>query len=195
MRVIGGKARGRQLKSVPGKQTRPITDRVKEAVFNILAGEVEGARVLDLFGGTGAVGIEALSRGAEHATFVEIANKPYRVLRENLRLTGFEAQATTVRGDAFAFLRGRPEEPYDIVYIAPPQYKGMWRKALEMLDERPYWVAEDGLVIVQIDPREREDVSLAHFALERERRYGDTLILFFRKVTDITEAPTQPDDE
>ena len=181
MRVIGGSARGRTLKSIPGKDTRPITDRVKEALFNILAGEVEGARVLDLFGGTGAVGIEALSRGASHATFVEISPRAFRVLRENLRLTGFEDRARTVRGDAFAFLRGKPEDPYDIVYIAPPQYRGMWRKALEMLDERPEWVAEEGLVIVQIDPREREEVSLRSFALEQERRYGDTLLLFFRK--------------
>ena len=181
MRVIGGSARGRTLKSIPGKDTRPITDRVKEALFNILAGEVEGARVLDLFGGTGAVGIEALSRGASHATFVEISPRAFRVLRENLRLTGFEDRARTVRGDAFAFLRGKPEEPYDIVYIAPPQYRGMWRKALEMLDERPDWVAEEGLVIVQIDPREREEVPLRSFTLEQERRYGDTLLLFFRK--------------
>ncbi len=183
MRVIGGKARGRQLKSVPGKQTRPITDRVKEALFNILAGDVEGARVLDLFGGTGSVGIEALSRGARHVTFVEIAGKPYRVLKENLRLTGFEDQATTIRGDAFTFLRGEPEEPYDIVYIAPPQYKGLWRKALELLDERPEWVAEEGWVIVQIDPRELEDVPLRHFRLVRKRRYGDTLLLFYERVT------------
>ena len=182
MRVIGGKARGRQLKSVPGKQTRPITDRVKEALFNILAGDVQGARVLDLFGGTGAVGIEALSRGARHVTFVEIAGKPYRVLKENLRLTGFEDFATTVRGDAFAFLRGNPDEPYDIVYIAPPQYKGMWHKALEMLDERPDWVTEGGLVIVQIDPRERKTISLRHFRLRDERRYGDTLLLFYERI-------------
>ncbi len=183
MRVIGGSARGRTLKSIPGKQTRPITDRVKEALFNILAGEVEGARVLDLFGGTGAVGIEALSRGAAHATFVEISGKAYRVLRENLRLTDFTDRAQTIRGDAFAFLRGQPDAPYDIVYIAPPQYRGMWKKALEMLDERPEWVAEDGLVIVQIDPREKEPVALRHFRQEQERRYGDTVLLFFRKVT------------
>ncbi len=190
VRVIGGSARGRVLKSIPGKETRPITDRVKEALFNILAGEVEGARVLDLFGGTGAVGIEALSRGAAHATFVEISPRAYRVLRENVRMTGFEDRARTVRGDAFAFLRGRPDAPYDIVYIAPPQYRGMWRKALEMLDERPDWVADEGLVIVQIDPREQEPLSLRHFTLEQERRYGDTLLLFFRKRASASAPPS-----
>ncbi len=187
VRVIGGEARGRTLKSVPGKGTRPITDRVKEALFNILAGEIEGARILDLFGGTGSVGIEALSRGARAATFVEKAAKAYRVLRQNVKTVGFEDRAQVVHGDAFVFLRGEPEEPYDIVYIAPPQYKGMWRKALEMLDERPQWVAEDGLVIVQIDPKERQRVELRHFDLEQERRYGDTLLLFWRK-------RAQPDD-
>ncbi len=190
VRVIGGSARGRVLKSIPGKETRPITDRVKEALFNILAGEVEGARVLDLFGGTGAVGIEALSRGAAHATFVEISPRAYRVLRENVRMTGFEDRARTVRGDAFAFLRGQPDAPYDIVYIAPPQYRGMWRKALEMLDERPDWVADEGLVIVQIDPREQEPLSLRHFTLEQERRYGDTLLLFFRKRASASTPPS-----
>ncbi len=194
MRVIGGTARGRTLKSIPGKQTRPITDRVKEALFNILAGEVEGARVLDLFGGTGAVGIEALSRGAAHATFVEISAKAYRVLRENLRLTGFEDRATTVKGDAFVFLKGTPEEPFDMVYIAPPQYKGMWRKALEMLDARPEWVADDGLVIVQIDPREWEEIELRHFQVEQQRRYGDTLLVFFRKQDRSSSQSMQPDD-
>ncbi len=181
MRVISGKAKGRTLKSVPGKGTRPITDRVKEALFNILGAEVEGARILDLFGGTGAVGIEALSRGAAHVTFVERAGKAYRVIRENLRLTGLEEGARTVRGDAFAFLRGTPQAPYDIVYVAPPQYKGMWKKALELLDERPQWVADHGLIIVQIDPREREDMELKHFRLEQERSYGDTVLQFWRK--------------
>lgn len=192
MRVIGGTARGRTLKSLPGKVVRPITDRVKEALFNILSGEVEGARFLDLFGGTGAVGIEALSRGAAHATFVEISPRVYRVLKENLQLTGVADRAEAIRGDAFAFLRGKPAAPYDIVYIAPPQYRRMWRKAVELLDEKPEWVAEGGLVIVQIDPREKEPVHLQHFTLEQERRYGDTLLMFFRK-----KAPeaTQADGE
>lgn len=193
MRVIGGTARGRTLKSIPGKQTRPITDRVKEALFNILAGEVEGARVLDLFGGTGAVGIEALSRGAAHATFVEISGRAYRVLRENLALTGFADRARAVKGDAFAFLRGKPEAPFDIVYIAPPQYRGMWRKALEMLDARPEWVSEQGVIIVQIDPREWEEIALRHFRPEQQRRYGDTMLIFFRKQEATTPPTTRPD--
>ncbi len=190
MRVIGGKARGRTLKSIPGKATRPITDRVKEALFNILAGEIEGARVLDLFGGTGAVGIEALSRGATHATFVEISPRAYRVLKENLARTGFTDQACVIRGDAFGFLKGTPKTPYDFVYIAPPQYRRMWRKALEMLDLYPEWVRDEGIIVVQIDPREREPITLRHYALEQERRYGDTLLLFYRK-----QPPTPPDDE
>ncbi len=182
MRVIGGEAKGRTLKSVPGRGTRPITDRVKEALFNILGREIVGARVLDLFGGTGAVGIEALSRGAAHATFVELSTKAYRILQENLKRTGLADRAHTVRGNAFTFLKGTPDMPYDIVYVAPPQYKGLWKKVLFTLDEQPQWVTNRGLVIVQIDPREREDVSLQHFRLEQERVYGDTLLQFWRKV-------------
>ncbi len=188
MRVIGGKARGHPLKSLPGRATRPITDRVKEALFNILAGEIEGARVLDLFGGTGAVGIEALSRGAAHATFVEISPRACRVIRENLQRTGLITQAQVIPRDVFAFLKGTPEQPYDIVYIAPPQYRGLWRKALEMLDRHPDWVAQGGLVVVQIDPREVEPVTLHHYVLEQERRYGDTLLLFYRKTSSTSTA-------
>ncbi len=184
VKVIGGEARGHRLKSVPGKGTRPITDRVKKGLFDILSREIEGIRVLDLFGGTGAVGIEALSRGAEHVTFVEKAGKAARVIRKNLDLVGFQKRARLVQGDAFTFLRGEPEMPYDLVYIAPPQYKGLWRRALELLDQRPQWVGKNGLAVVQIDPKEREEIRLRHFRLERERRYGDTLLLFWRKQSD-----------
>ncbi|MCS7222457.1 MAG: 16S rRNA (guanine(966)-N(2))-methyltransferase RsmD [Anaerolineae bacterium] len=179
MRVIAGVAKGRRLHSVPGETTRPITDRVKEALFDILSDRVVGCRFLDLFGGTGAVGIEALSRGAAHCTFVEKSWQATRTIYKNLALTGLSERAEVVRGDSFAYLRRSGLDPFDIIYVAPPQYRGLWRKALEQLDTRPELLTPDGLVIVQIHPREAEDMPLRHFVLKSERRYGSTLLRFY----------------
>src|SRR4030042_3872461 len=104
LRIIGGKARGRKIHSVPGETTRPITDKVKEALFNIIGPDIHGATLLDLFAGTGSVGIEALSRGAEYVCFVERNRQPIAIIRENLKSTGLEEGAFVTQADAFAFL-------------------------------------------------------------------------------------------
>lgn len=179
MRVIAGSAKGRRLESVRGDSTRPITDRVKEALFNIIGPAIQGARFLDLFAGTGAVGIEALSRGAAKAVFVEIDRDALRTIGHNLQSTGLAGSAHVVKGDAFKFLV-RPMDPFEFVYIAPPQYRGLWKGALQKIDQSRLLV-EDGYAIVQIHPREREDVALATLRLVDERRYGSTLLLFFRR--------------
>jgi 16S rRNA (guanine966-N2)-methyltransferase len=140
------------------------------------------ARVLDLFGGTGAVGIEALSRGAAHVTFVEKSHAATRVIGENLRITALADRAHVRRGDAFKFLAQSPvqEQPFDLIYIAPPQYKQMWTKAIQMIDERlEAWLLPDGVVIVQIHPVEYEAVTLQNLVLYDERRYGSTLLCFY----------------
>lgn len=183
MRVVTGEAKGKRLKSPKTIDTRPILDRVKTALFDILSGEVQGTRFLDLFGGVGNVGIEALSRGAAHATFLELNPQVFRILRENLQLTGLANRAETIRGDAFKFLQaGAAPKPYDIIYVAPPQYQEMAARALEILDSSPL-VPDDGLVIVQIHPKERPGVAAVtcqRLALVDERRYGSTLLMFYR---------------
>jgi 16S rRNA (guanine(966)-N(2))-methyltransferase RsmD len=186
LRVIGGQARGRKLYSVPGDITRPITDRAKEALFGILSDEVRGARVLDLFAGTGAVGIEALSRGAAWCTFTDRSRAAVRTVRRNLEQTDLGGKAEVLRRDAFRFLRRLPDEPYDIVYIAPPQYHGMWRRALEMVDAAPGWLARSGLVVVQIHPREDEPLTLQHLQETDRRTYGSVQLQFYelREVRD-----------
>jgi 16S rRNA (guanine966-N2)-methyltransferase len=188
MRVVAGEARGRKLKAPDTPGTRPIIDRVKTALFDILSTEVEDARFLDLFGGTGSVGIEALSRGAAHATFIEMNFKVLKLLRENLQTTGLADRAESLQADAFKFLQQKSAgttqttSPYDIIYVAPPQYHDMAARALEILDTSPL-VAEHGLVIVQIHPKERAGVAAItcqRLALSDERRYGSTLLMFYR---------------
>jgi 16S rRNA (guanine966-N2)-methyltransferase len=178
MRVISGSAKGIQLQAVPGSGTRPISDRVKEAVFNILGDSIVESRVLDLFAGTGSVGIEALSRGAEKAVFVEKHSKAIATIRANLRRTALQAEARVVRADVFKFLAGTPQ-PFDLIYIAPPQYQGLWSKTLLALDAVPGWLDPMGLAVVQIFPKEFEPLSLASLRLTEQRKYGSTLLCFY----------------
>ncbi|MGQ9467157.1 MAG: 16S rRNA (guanine(966)-N(2))-methyltransferase RsmD [Anaerolineae bacterium] len=178
MRVVTGRAKGRRLKSVPGGETRPITDRAKSALFSILGDGVVGSRFLDLFAGTGQVGIEALSRGAAEAVFVERSPAALRTIRENLALTGLAGQARVVRADVFTFLRREPE-PFDYIYIAPPQYQGLWAATLQAIDEAPGWLAPDGRAIVQIHPREYQGLLLRHLVLVDQRRYGSVMLCFY----------------
>jgi 16S rRNA (guanine(966)-N(2))-methyltransferase RsmD len=182
LRVIAGVAKGRRLKLVPGEGTRPIMDRVKEALFNILRERVPDASFLDLFAGTGSVGIEALSRGAASARFVENARLAVKIIEENLQTTKLDGLAEIVRQDVFDYLKQADPPAFEIVYIAPPQYKTLWLDALTLLDEHPEHIAPDGIVVVQIDPTEKQDVTLKHLVPYDERRYGNTLLWFFELI-------------
>jgi 16S rRNA (guanine966-N2)-methyltransferase len=190
LRVIAGKAKGRKLKSVPGDTTRPVTDRVKEALFNILAGDVVDSRWWDLFAGTGAIGIEALSRGATFVRFTDANREPIETIRFNVEHTGFASQSEIRRGDAFTLLSRGADAQFEYIYIAPPQYKQMWEKALELVDEDIRWLSEDGWVIVQIDPREYKKVSLEKLDEIEQRKYGSTMLIFYeRKLEPGPETP------
>ena len=178
MRVIAGSAKGTPLKIVPGTGTRPISDRVKEAIFDILGPCITGASVLDLFAGTGSVGIEALSRGAAKAVFVEKSAKATAVIHANLQAARLHNQADVVRNDVFRYLAGEPE-PFDLVYIAPPQYQGLWSKTLLALDANPEWLSPEGTAIVQIFPKEFEPLELKTLCLADQRKYGSTLVCLY----------------
>jgi 16S rRNA (guanine(966)-N(2))-methyltransferase RsmD len=180
LRVVGGSARGLRLKSVPGDTTRPITDIVKEALFNIIGGDIIDNEILDLFGGTGAVGIEALSRGAKFVTFLEKSQQAVQTIKGNLKTTHFSDKARVLCVDAFGFLSGQ-SGPYDLIYVAPPQYKEMWQRAMRLLNERPELLRDDGQVIVQINPIEWDDSVYQHFEVFDRRKYGDTLLVFYEK--------------
>jgi len=170
LRIIGGSARGRKLQMVPGDGTRPISGRAKESLFNLLGADIESAEVLDLFAGTGSVGIEALSRGAGRATFVESDRQAVNIIQANLKTVGFGERGRVLRADVFNF-----------IHIAPPQYHNLWAEALATIDARPNWVNPDGVVVAQIDPREFSALALTNLTLVDQRRYGSTLLAFYER--------------
>lgn len=189
MRVIAGRAKGHRLRSVPGKGTRPITDRAKSALFSIIGNDIIDCRFLDLFAGTGQVGIEALSRGAVEAVFVERARAALRTIHKNLAHTRLESAARVVRADVFDFLVSEPpgtgstdeQRPFEYVYIAPPQYQGLWARSLRVLDGVPGWLTDYGWSIAQIHPREYEPLALEHLTLFDQRTYGSVMLCFYAK--------------
>lgn len=181
LRVIAGTAKGRRLNMVPGNSARPIGDRVKEALFNILHPMIRDTVFLDCFAGTGSVGIEALSRGAASCLFLDTDRKAIDTIHQNISICGFANRSTVLQRDAFTYLDGPVDSAFDIVFIAPPQYKGMWSKALLQLDRNDAWIHPDGLVIVQIDPGEYTEQELQILSLYDQRKYGNTLLLFFEK--------------
>ncbi len=179
LRVIAGTARGQNLRAVPGDVTRPITDRVKESLFNIIGVDILDSVFLDMFAGTGAVGIEALSRGAKWVRFIDRHHQAVKTVIRNLSNTKLADRAEVHHMDAFIALDQDADRSFDYVYIAPPQYKGIWKKALRSVDERPDWLAEYAWVIVQIDPKEFEPVELSTLQEFDQRRYGSTLLVFY----------------
>jgi 16S rRNA (guanine966-N2)-methyltransferase len=184
VRVIAGRLGGRRLKAPPGRGTRPTAERVREALFSML-GEISGARVLDLFAGSGALGIEALSRGAEHAVFVERDGAAAGVLAENLAALELDAQAAELRrSDVAVALRSAREgkETYDLVFIDPPYGQAQaWAPELGAL--LPALLAPGARVVLESDrrePLELPQTGTGDLGVERQRRYGDTSITIHR---------------
>ncbi|HEX5309158.1 MAG TPA: 16S rRNA (guanine(966)-N(2))-methyltransferase RsmD [Solirubrobacteraceae bacterium] len=183
MRVIAGSLRGRRLGAPRGQGTRPTSDRVREALFAML-GDLQGASVLDLFAGTGALGIEALSRGAARALFVERDRDALRALRSNLRALALRAPLANVRGgDALAALRDAQNggETYDLVFVDPP-YARAGELQAPLVELLPRVLSENG-GRVAVESDRRAPLKLPLTAL-RERRYGDTVIAIYGKMSD-----------
>ena len=182
LRVIAGTAKGKKLLSVPGDTTRPVMDRVKEALFNILQGDVIDSKWWDLFGGTGAIGIEALSRGAAYVRFSDLNRAPVETILKNIANCRFTNQTEVRKGDSFSMLAAQADRQFEYIYIAPPQYKEMWVQALKLVDEHMGWLTDDGTVIVQIDPSEYEEIELKNLEETDQRKYGSTLIIFYDRL-------------
>lgn len=179
MRVITGKARGVQLKTPDGMQTRPTSDRVKEAMFSIVNFDIPGAAVLDLFGGTGQLGIEALSRGANSAVFVDSREDACKIIRENLRRTKFDGQAKVVRSDYLEFLR-RCKERFNIILLDPPYAEAFLENALNCITEID--ILQSGGIIVTERPLGKGLLcEFEGFTRSRDYKYGKTLLTLYRK--------------
>ena len=179
MRVITGKARGVQLKTPDGMATRPTTDRVKEALFSIIQFEIPGATVLDLFGGTGQLGIEALSRGAKRAVFVDSGEPACRLIRENLKRTKLEADATVIRSDYLDYLK-RCRETFQIIFLDPPYAEVFLENALKRITEID--ILQSGGIIVAERPVGKDlPWEFEGFTRSRDYKYGNTLLTVYRK--------------
>lgn len=179
MRVITGKARGVQLKTPDGMTTRPTTDRVKEALFSIIQFEIPTARVLDLFGGTGQLGIEALSRGASHAVFVDAGEPACRLIRENLKRTKLEADAKVIRSDYLDYLK-RCKEKFDIIFLDPPYAEVFLENALKCIAEID--ILQSGGIIVTERPVGKElSFNLDGLSRSKDYKYGSTILTIYRK--------------
>ena len=179
MRVITGSARGVALKTPDGMQTRPTTDRVKEALFSIIHFDLPGAKVLDLFGGTGQLGIEALSRGASSATFVDQAEPACRLIKENLRRTKLENAGKVVRGDYMEYL-SRCREEYDIILLDPPYAEVFLENALKRIAEID--ILRSGGIIVAERPVGKDlPWDFPGFTRSKDYKYGTVLLTLYRK--------------
>lgn len=176
MRVITGTARGRKLITLEGDDVRPTTDIVKEALFSIIQFEIEGRKVLDLFGGSGQLAIEALSRGADSAVIVDMSKKAVEVIRKNLEATGFSKKAVVINSDALSFLAARAEK-YDIAFLDPPYSVGILEKALEMVSPL---MNTGGVIICEAPFKDELPERAGSFTLKKKYRYGKTGLFLYR---------------
>jgi len=179
MRVVGGDWRGRTLRAVPGRSTRPTADRVRQSLFDLLGQRCDGLRVLDLYAGTGALSLEALSRGAAHATLVEQDAKAAQVIQRNAEELGCADRCTLVR-EGVARALPRLFGPFDLVFSDPPYALHAAQETLDAL-ARLGLVAPQGRVVLERDRREPGPAAPEGFELAAERRYGDTLVLIARR--------------
>ena len=180
MRIITGSARGCRLKTPKGADvTRPTADRVKESLFNILGQMVAGRKVLDIFAGTGNLGLEALSRGAESAVFVDKATA--KLIAENLQLTRLQEKGIVRSGDVFAELsrQAAGKAEFSLIFCDPPYHKGLWQQALRQIDGSDGLMAENGILVVEHGAEENEIPELSRLQLVHNRRYGHTTQLSF----------------
>ncbi len=179
MRVITGKARGVILKTPEGMLTRPTADKIKEAMFSIIQFDIPGAKVLDLFGGTGQLGIEALSRGATHAVFVDSRQDACRLMKENLRRTKLEADAQVVCSDYLQYLR-HCREKFQIVFLDPPYAEVFLENALKMITEIDI-LQSGGIIVTERSVEKALPYEFEGYTRSKDYKYGKTLLTVYRK--------------
>ena len=179
MRVITGKARGIQLKTPDGMLTRPTADRVKEALFSIINFDIPGAKILDLFGGTGQLGIEALSRGAAAATFVDAREESCKLIRENLKRTKLEQDTKVIRSDYLDYL-SRCREQYDIIFLDPPYAEVFLENAIKRITEIDI-LHSNGIIVAERPLGKELSWEFEGFTRSKDYKYGKVLLTIYRK--------------
>lgn len=179
MRIITGSAKGTKLKTPRGMETRPTGDRVKESVFNILGSLLIDAKVLDLFAGTGNLGLEALSRGAASAVFIDRSSASIDLIRENIELTKLSAQAEVIKGDSFTTLDRLINNnlQFDLIFCDPPYNKGMVQKVLNKV-EKSKFLSSNGVIVVEHSKHEIINDEFKQLNIKRTEKYGETLVSF-----------------
>jgi 16S rRNA (guanine966-N2)-methyltransferase len=182
MRVIAGLFKSRTIRAPRGDEVRPTSDRVRESLFSILAGEIDGSSVLDLFAGAGTLGIEAVSRGAKFVTFVEMSSKVVGILKANLESLGIEDRTAVFAGDVFEALEelSRRRSRFGVVFIDPPYYKGTAQRAVEAL-ARSGLVGEGGTVVVEHESRRLPLEEYNGLKLSRRVKFGETAVSIYRR--------------
>ena len=180
MRVITGTARGNRLKTPDGLQTRPTADRVKEAVFSAIQFEIQNSRFLDLFAGSGQMGIEALSRGASSAVFVDGRREACKLVEENLKITGFSSKAKVVQSDYLAYL-DRCGETFDFIFLDPPYAEVFLENALKRISEIDI-LSDCGIIICERPVEKQLALEITGFERSKDYRYGKTCVTIYRKV-------------
>ncbi|HLV10481.1 MAG TPA: 16S rRNA (guanine(966)-N(2))-methyltransferase RsmD [Halanaerobiales bacterium] len=171
MRIISGREKGRKLKNVKGKKTRPTQDRVKESIFNMIASFIPGAVGLDLFSGTGNLGLEALSRGAKHFVFVEKDYQSVETIKENIKKCDFQNRSIVYRGDAYKYL-SICEEKFNLILMDPPYCENLTNKALDTIFKR-LLLHKDGVIVIEHRVGEKV-IDRSGYKIIKEKNYGDT---------------------
>ncbi len=178
MRVISGSKRGKKLIGFEGEEIRPTTDRVKESIFNIISFYIPSAKVLDLFGGSGALSCEALSRGADYAVIVDMSDKSLDVIKKNIKMLEFSDKCSIIKMDALTYLDGTKEQ-FDVIFLDPPYNKGFIGPVLEKIAGNNI-LTDDGIIMLESDTTDMHD-NIEGLAIDRQRKYGRTYITIYKK--------------
>lgn len=178
MRIISGSRRGRKLLSFDGDLIRPTTDRVKESIFNLIRDYVEDSSVLDLFGGSGALSLEALSRGAKSAVIVDYDKRSVDLIEKNIGITGFSENTRVIKSDASEYLE-KTDEVFDIIFLDPPYNKGYVLPVLSVIFQRRI-LSEDGIAVLESDFKD-EHGEVPGFDILKQRKYGRTFITVYKR--------------
>jgi 16S rRNA (guanine966-N2)-methyltransferase len=185
MRIIAGCVRGTRLKMVPGKHVRPTADRVKESLFSVIGPFFDGGWVLDLFAGTGALGLEALSRGADRAVFIDESPLSVETVRANIEATGMKERAEVYRRNAVAALKALQKRglQFQLIFVDPPYMENWWEPVLKRIDDGDM-LADNGVIVAEHPARRELPGQIGALRLTRRLHYGDTAISLYRKILD-----------